>query len=122
MKTELVERKRQHEQRLEEQIKQLDNAFITQFVSFSNETNRNKRILFFRQEKLLGELSEKDSMIAELEMDRNSSGASNRAIIIEKLNSEKQQLHNQLKELVKNFIFIQQKSRDSQDFFVMNYY
>jgi hypothetical protein len=29
---ELNERKRQYEQRLEEQIKQLDNAFISQYV------------------------------------------------------------------------------------------
>ena len=55
---------------------------------------------YFRQEKLLGELSEKDSQIADLEMDRSSSGASNRASTIKKLNSEKHQLHNQLKELV----------------------
>jgi len=81
LKTELIERKRQYEQRLEEQIKQLDNAFISQ------------------QEKLLGELSEKDSHIADLEMDRNSTGASTRAMTIEKLNNEKQQLYNQLKEL-----------------------
>ncbi len=59
--------------------------------------------MFFRQEKLLGELSEKDSQIADLEMDRSSHGASNRANIIEKLNTEKQQLHNQLKELVRTF-------------------
>ncbi len=37
-------------------------------------------------------------------MDRSSSGASNRANIIERLNTEKQQLHNQLKELVKTNI------------------
>jgi len=60
----------------------------------------------FRQEKLLGKLSEKDSQIADLEMDRSSHGASNRANIIEKLNSEKQQLYNQLKELVKNIFYI----------------
>ncbi|CAF0752344.1 unnamed protein product [Rotaria sordida] len=78
---ELNERKRQYEQRLEEQIKHLDNAFISQ------------------QEKILGELSEKDSRIADLEMDRTSNGASNRANMIERLNTEKQQLHNQLKEL-----------------------
>ncbi|CAF0765631.1 unnamed protein product [Rotaria sp. Silwood1] len=78
---ELNERKRQYEQRLEEQIKHLDNAFISQ------------------QEKILAELSEKDSQIADLEMDRTSIGASNRANTIERLNTEKQQLHNQLKEL-----------------------
>ncbi|CAF2382613.1 unnamed protein product [Rotaria sp. Silwood2] len=78
---ELNERKRQYEQRLEEQIKHLDNAFISQ------------------QEKILAELSEKDSQIADLEMDRTSSGISNRSNTIERLNTEKQQLHNQLKEL-----------------------
>ncbi|CAF4058096.1 unnamed protein product [Rotaria magnacalcarata] len=81
LQLELNERKRQYEQRLEEQIKHLDNAFISQ------------------QEKILAELSEKDSRIADLEMDRTSSGASNRVNTIEKLNTEKQQLHNQLKEL-----------------------
>ncbi|UJR35126.1 hypothetical protein I4U23_027897 [Adineta vaga] len=81
LRTELTERKRQYEQRLEEQIRHLDDAFISQ------------------QEKLLLELSEKDSQIADLEMDRSSSGASNRAHTIEKLNSEKHQLHHQLKEL-----------------------
>jgi hypothetical protein len=67
-----------------------------------------KKIFFFyfRQEKILGELSEKDSEIADLEMDRSSLGASNRANLIEKLNTEKQQLHNQLKELVKIDFFI----------------
>ncbi len=55
---------------------------------------------FFRQEKILAELSEKDSEIADLEMDRSNHRPSNRPIIIEKLNLEKQQLHNQLKELV----------------------
>jgi hypothetical protein len=35
-------------------------------------------------------------------MDRSSHGASNRSNIIEKLNSEKQQIYNQLKELVYN--------------------
>ena len=55
----------------------------------------------FRQEKLLAELSEKDSHIADLEMDRNSSGAAMRAATIDKLNNEKQQLYNQLKELVR---------------------
>jgi len=40
-------------------------------------------------------------------MDRSSLGASNRANLIEKLNTEKQQLHNQLKELVKiDFLFV----------------
>ena len=58
-------------------------------------------LYFFRQEKLLGELSEKDSQIADLEMDRSTHGASNRSNIIEKLNSEKQQIYNQLKELVR---------------------
>ncbi|CAF1256843.1 unnamed protein product, partial [Rotaria magnacalcarata] len=81
LQLELNERKRQYEQRLEEQIKHLDDAFISQ------------------QEKILAELSEKDSRIADLEMDRTSSGASNRVNTIEKLNTEKQQLHNQLKEL-----------------------
>ncbi len=57
--------------------------------------------VYFRQEKLLGELSEKDSQIADLEMDRSSHGASNRSIIIDKLNNEKQQIYNQLKELVR---------------------
>lgn len=33
-------------------------------------------------------------------MDRSSNGASNRSVLIEKLNNEKQQLYNQLKELV----------------------
>ena len=56
--------------------------------------------LVFRQEKLLGQLSEKDSQIADLEMDRSSSGASNRSTLIEKFNNEKQQIYNQLKELV----------------------
>ena len=54
-----------------------------------------------RQEKLLEELSEKDSQIADLEMDRSSAGAANRANTIGRLNSEKHQLHNQLKELVR---------------------
>ena len=58
----------------------------------------------FRQEKLLGELSEKDSHIADLEMDRSTSGAANRSIIIDKLNNEKQQLYNQLKELVSKIV------------------
>jgi len=61
--------------------------------------------VFFRQEKILAELSEKDSHIADLEMDRSNHRASNRPIIIEKLNLEKQQLHNQLKELVRIYIF-----------------
>ena len=33
-------------------------------------------------------------------MDRSSNGAANRSVLIEKLNNEKQQLYNQLKELV----------------------
>ena len=70
---------------------------------------------FFRQEKLLGELSEKDSHIADLEMDRNSTGASTRAMTIEKLNNEKQQLYNQLKELVRNFLF---EGKKTKTFFV----
>ena len=61
-----------------------------------------------RQEKILGELSEKDSYIADLEMDRHNSGAANRAMIIERLNNEKQQLHNQLKELVRSLITVLQ--------------
>ncbi|CAF1468597.1 unnamed protein product [Adineta steineri] len=81
LQIELNERKRQYELRLEEQIKHLDDAFISQ------------------QEKILGELSEKDSHIADLEMNRSTAGASNRANTIEKLNTEKHQLHNQLKEL-----------------------
>ncbi len=80
-------------------------SFLSRIFSYSNQIVQ--RFLFFRQEKLLGELSEKDSQIADLEMDRSSHGASNRANIIEKLNTEKQQLHNQLKELVKiNLLFI----------------
>lgn len=78
LQNQLEERKRQYEQRLEEQIKHLDNAFISQ------------------QEKLLGELSEKDSQIADLEMDRSNNGRTN---MIERLNMEKQQIYNQLKEL-----------------------
>lgn len=62
---------------------------------------------YFRQEKILAELSEKDSQIADLEMDRTSIGNSNRANIIGKLNTEKQQLHNQLKELVRNNLWKQ---------------
>jgi hypothetical protein len=104
---EFTERKRQYEQRLEEQIKHLDNAFISQYVL--DEPMRYISSVYFRQEKLLGELSEKDAYIADLEMDRSSTGASNRANIIEKLNTEKQQLHNQLKELVKNIFRINQK-------------
>ncbi|CAF0917158.1 unnamed protein product [Didymodactylos carnosus] len=72
----LNERKKDYEARIEEHIKQLDNAFISQ------------------QEKLLGELSEKDSQIADLEMDPQA-----HRIQINKLNGEKHQLHNQLKEL-----------------------
>lgn len=34
-------------------------------------------------------------------MDRSSTGATNRSILIEKFNNEKQQLYNQLKELVR---------------------
>jgi hypothetical protein len=68
--------------------------------------NKKNFCLFFRQEKILAELSEKDSHIADLEMDRSTSGSSNRAIIIEKLNTEKQQLHNQLKELVRISFFL----------------
>jgi hypothetical protein len=63
-------------------------------------------LFFFRQEKILAELSEKDSEIADLEMDRSSHRASNRPTIIEKLNTEKQQLHNQLKELVRIYILL----------------
>jgi hypothetical protein len=68
-----------------------------------------KEILLFdfRQEKILAELSEKDSHIADLEMDRSSTGASNRANRIERLNTEKLQLHNQLKELVRHTFIIQ---------------
>lgn len=62
-------------------------------------------MFYFRQEKLLAELSEKDACIADLEMDRTNAGASNRGNIIERLNTEKQYLHNQLKELVRRKIF-----------------
>ena len=62
------------------------------------------KIVYFhsRQEKILVELSEKDSEIADLEMNHTSTDTLNYASIIEKLNTEKQQLHNQLKELVRN--------------------
>lgn len=86
------------------------------FFFFNTIENLRRVVFFFRQEKLLGELSEKDSHIADLEMDRNSTGASTRAMTIEKLNNEKQQLYNQLKELVRKFLLEETKKQKGKTF------
>ncbi|CAF0794704.1 unnamed protein product [Didymodactylos carnosus] len=94
---ELSQRKKDYEARIEDHIKQLDNAFISQYDIHVKLLDKDKLVLwffYFRQEKLLGQLSEKDSEIADLEMDPQA-----HRVQINRLNGEKHQLHNQLKEL-----------------------
>lgn len=76
--------------------------FLSKKTQQITKTLRTK-LYSFRQEKLLGELSEKDSQIGDLEMDRSNHG---RTDMIEKLNTEKQQIYNQLKELVNSILVL----------------